>query len=73
MTIAVAGALALQEVTDAAVVVLLFSLANWLESACTSSARSAIAAVLALKPETGISADTGQLLQAPQEIVKNIV
>lgn len=59
MTVAVAGALAIQEVTEAGIVVFLFSLADWLESACTSSARRAIEEVLALKPETAILAQSG--------------
>lgn len=59
MTVAVAGALAIQEVTEAGIVVFLFSLADWLESACTSSARRAIEEVLALKPETAILAHSG--------------
>jgi cation transport ATPase len=60
MTVAIGGALALQEVTDAAAVVVLFFLADWLESSCTSSARNAIAAVLALKPELAVVASSGK-------------
>ena len=59
MTVAVAGALALQDVTEAASVVVLFSLADWLESACTASAKNAIAGVLALKPDTARLVETG--------------
>ena len=49
----------MQDVTEAAAVVVLFSLADWLESSCTSSARNAIAAVLALKPEVAVLANSG--------------
>ena len=59
MTLAVAGALALQNYCEAATVVVLFSLADFLESRCTGQARSAIATVLALRPEEAVEADTG--------------
>ena len=59
MTVAVGGALALQDVTEATSVVVLFSLADWLESACCASAKNAIAGVLALKPDMARLAETG--------------
>jgi hypothetical protein len=59
MTLAVAGALALQDVTEAAAVVVLFSMADWMETSCTATARNAISAVLALKPATAVLAGSG--------------
>jgi len=59
MTVAVAGALALQDVIEAAAVVVLFAVADWMESQCTASARDAISAVLALKPESATLSETG--------------
>ena len=65
MTVAVGGALALQDVTEATSVVVLFSLADWLESACTASAKNAIAGVLALKPDAARLAETGTACRRP--------
>ena len=56
MTLAVAGALALEDFVEAAAVVVLFAFAEFLESRCTASARNAVAAVLSLKPETALLA-----------------
>ena len=56
MTLAVAGALALEDFVEAAAVVVLFAFAEFLESRCTASARDAVAAVLSLKPETALLA-----------------
>lgn len=41
--------------------VVLFSLAEWLEVRATGRARDAISAVLALKPDTAVLAATGAL------------
>ncbi len=54
-----AGAIAIGDYTEAATVVVLFGVADFLEANCCGKARDAIAAVLALKPETAILADTG--------------
>ena len=62
MVIAVAGALALGNLLEAAGVVVLFGLAETLESRCTQAARDAIAGVLALKPDTAILQANGALL-----------
>lgn len=59
VVVAVAGALALQDVVEGAAVVVLFAVADWMETQCTSSARDAISAVLALKPEQAVLAETG--------------
>jgi Zn2+/Cd2+-exporting ATPase len=59
MTVAVAGAIALGDYSEAAAVVVLFSAADFLEGRCSNRARDAIAAVLALRPEAAVLADTG--------------
>ena len=60
MFLAVAGAVALQDYVEGAAVLVLFSVAQWLEARSTAAARAAIASVLALKPQTAILADTGE-------------
>ena len=64
MTLAVAGAIAIAEYTEAGAVVVLFSVADFLESRCTGQARDAISSVLSLRPETAILADSGQEVEA---------
>ena len=64
MTLAVAGAIAIGEYTEAGTVVVLFSIADFLESRCTGQARDAISSVLSLRPETAILADSGEEVEA---------
>lgn len=60
MIIAVAGAIAIGDYTEAAAVVALFGVAEFLEARCSRKARDAIAAVMALKPEVAILAQSGE-------------
>lgn len=59
LSIAVAGAIAIGDYTEAAVVCVLFALADFLETRCAGQARDAISAVLALKPETALLLSRG--------------
>ena len=60
MAHAPAGAIAIGDYTEAAAVVVLFGLAEWLETRAAGRARDAIAAVLALNPDTAVLAATGK-------------
>lgn len=64
ITLATAGAIAIGEYTEAATVVVLFSVADFLESRCTGQARDAISAVLSLRPEKTVIAATGEEVMA---------
>jgi Cd2+/Zn2+-exporting ATPase len=64
ITLATAGAIAIGEYTEAATVVVLFSVADFLESRCTGQARDAISAVLSLRPEKAVIAATGEEVMA---------
>lgn len=64
MTLAVSGAIAIGEYTEAGTVVVLFSVADFLESRCTGQARDAISSVLSLRPETAILAENGEEISA---------
>lgn len=64
MTLAVSGAIAIGEYTEAGTVVVLFSVADFLESRCTGQARDAISSVLSLRPETAVLADSGEEVPA---------
>ncbi|GAB4817246.1 hypothetical protein N2152v2_004292 [Parachlorella kessleri] len=52
MIIAAAGAIALGDYTEAATVVVLFSIADFLETRCSGQARDALAQVLAIRPDS---------------------
>ena len=69
MSPAPAGAIAIGDYTEAAAVVVLFGLAEWLETRAAGRARDAIAAVLALNPETAILAATGKHQHPPDHNV----
>ena len=64
------GAIAIGDYTEAATVVVLFGVADSLEANCVGKARNAIAAVMELKPETALLADSGEWwrLQAPSSV-----
>ncbi|WIA43783.1 hypothetical protein OEZ86_010205 [Tetradesmus obliquus] len=69
MTVAVAGALALQDFVEPAIIVFLFSFAQWLEHRCISQASNAVAALLTLQPETAVLADSGMAVPVGQVVV----
>eukprot|EP00898_Chlorokybus_atmophyticus_P009160 jgi/Chlat1/9245/Chrsp99S00715 len=58
MTIAVIGAIAIADYVEAAAVVVLFAYAKMLEDRCNRRASDCISAMLALKPETAVVANT---------------
>ena len=65
------GALALGDFTEAAAVVFLFALSEWLEVRATSRARQALSAIVNLKPEKAnlVHHETGELLLVPASAV----
>ncbi|KAL4442750.1 hypothetical protein ABPG77_006744 [Micractinium sp. CCAP 211/92] len=67
VTLATAGAIALEDYVEAAAVVVLFAVAEHWERCSTDKARDAVAAVLMLRPETARLAATGE--QLPVEAV----
>jgi Cd2+/Zn2+-exporting ATPase len=70
MVIAVAGALVLQEWFEAASVVFLFALAQWLEARTLERARQAIRALIELSPREAIVRRDGAELRVPVETVR---
>lgn len=70
MSIAVIGAFAIKEYSEAATVVFLFSLAELLESFSVSSARQAIRAVLKLTPQNAQVERNDEVISVPVSEVK---
>eukprot|EP00897_Mesotaenium_endlicherianum_P001465 jgi/Mesen1/1346/ME000013S00841 len=60
MLVAVVGAVGLGDYVEAATVVFLFSLAEWLESRSSEKARAALDALMALSPSVAVLAATGE-------------
>ena len=54
MTLAVIGAICIEDYVEGGAVVFLFALSEWLEDRATEKARVAISAVIALKPEKAV-------------------
>ena len=71
MFFAAVGACALQDYTEAAAVVFLFALSEWLEVRATSRARQALAAIVDLRPEEAnlVHPFTRELLTVPATAV----
>ena len=71
MFFASVGAIALQDFEEAAAVVFLFALSEWLEVRATSRARQALAAIVDLRPETAclVHPFTQELLTIPATAV----
>eukprot|EP00466_Bigelowiella_natans_P007412 jgi/Bigna1/143649/aug1.80_g18357 len=63
MVLAGAGAVAIGDVTEGATVVVLFGLSDWLESLATTSVREAIRAIIDLKPEVAVLAESRKTIQ----------
>ncbi|KAK9829953.1 hypothetical protein WJX72_008845 [[Myrmecia] bisecta] len=73
MTLAVIGAIAIGDYTEAAAVVVLFALAEFFEDRCGERARNAIAEVIALSPATAILAETGEQVSVDQLKIGDLV
>jgi Zn2+/Cd2+-exporting ATPase len=71
MLFASLGAVALQDFEEAAAVVFLFALSEWLEVRATTRARSALAAIVNLQPDkaTLVHPTTNELLVIPASLV----
>jgi Cd2+/Zn2+-exporting ATPase len=71
MLFASVGALGLRDYTEAAAVVFLFALSEWLEVQATSRARHALSAIVQLRPEKArlVHPTTHELLVVPAESV----
>jgi len=62
MSIAVIGAIVIQEYFEASAVVILFSLADFLQARASEKAKSALAEIIALRPEVATLANSGEIV-----------
>ncbi len=70
MSVAAIGAIAINAAVEAAVVVFLFSLGEWLESLAASSARAGIRSLINLVPKTALLLIDGEQRSVPAESLK---
>ena len=73
MTVAIAGACALQDFGEAAAVVVLFTLSEWLEARAMAKTTRAIGAVMALRPQTATRVGASSAVPVEDIAVGDIV
>jgi len=69
MSLAVIGAIAIGDYEEGAAVVVLFALSDWLETKATAKARNAIEAIISLRPEVAVLADSGETVEVEKVAV----
>lgn len=73
MTIAVAGACAMEDYSEAAAVVVLFAMSDWLSTRASARAKDAIVALIALRPDTAVMANDGTVIAVELVQIGDIV
>ncbi|KAJ0985173.1 hypothetical protein J5N97_003529 [Dioscorea zingiberensis] len=73
MLIAVGGALALRDYTEAGFIVFLFTIAEWLETMASHKATAGMSALMSLAPQKAILAETGQVVDARDVKVNTVL
>jgi len=73
MIIAASGACAIGDFSEAAAVVFLFGLSEWLEDMATAKARNALSALLNMKPESATFARTGETVPVERVAIGNVL
>ena len=73
IALAAAGAIAIGDYSEASIVVVLFCIADFLEERCTGQARDAISAVLALKPDVAVLAESGEEVPAADVVTGTMI
>ncbi|KAL3830120.1 hypothetical protein ACJIZ3_018922 [Penstemon smallii] len=71
--IAVSGSIALKDYWEAATIVFLFTIAEWLESRASHKATAAMSSLVNLVPQTAILADTGEEINADEVKLNTIL
>ncbi|PKA57555.1 Cadmium/zinc-transporting ATPase HMA2 [Apostasia shenzhenica] len=71
--IAVGGAVALRDFTEAAFIVFLFTIAQWLESMASLKATAGMNSLMSLTPQKAILAETGEEVEAKDVMINTII
>ncbi|KQK17390.1 cadmium/zinc-transporting ATPase HMA2 isoform X1 [Brachypodium distachyon] len=72
MLIAVAGAIALKDYSEAGFIVFLFTTAEWLETRASRKATAGMSSLMSMAPQNAVLAETGQVV-ATQDVKVNTV
>jgi Cd2+/Zn2+-exporting ATPase len=72
-TIAVIGACLMEDYSEAAAVVVLFALSDWLSTRATARARNAVVALIALRPDVAVLAHDGTIVPVEDVQVGTLV
>ncbi|XP_074560725.1 putative inactive cadmium/zinc-transporting ATPase HMA3 [Curcuma longa] len=73
MLMAVAGAVALEDYSEAGFIVFLFTIAEWLESLASHKASAGMSSLMRMAPQTAILAETGEVVNAQDVKVNTIL
>ncbi|KAL3825599.1 hypothetical protein ACJIZ3_021628 [Penstemon smallii] len=71
--IAVAGSIALHDYWEAASIVFLFTIAEWLESRASHKATAVMSSLVSLVPQKAVLADTGEEINADRVVLNTIL
>ncbi|CAA6674024.1 unnamed protein product [Spirodela intermedia] len=73
MLIAVGGSIALRDYWEAATIVFLFTIAEWLESRASYKATAVMSALMSMAPQKAVLAETGEVVNAKDVEVNTIL
>uniref|UniRef100_A0A0D9WTS1 HMA domain-containing protein n=1 Tax=Leersia perrieri TaxID=77586 RepID=A0A0D9WTS1_9ORYZ len=73
MLIAVAGAIALKDYSEAGFIVFLFTTAEWLETRASHKATAGMSALMSMAPQNAILAESGQVVAAQDVKVNTVI
>ncbi|KAL6873659.1 hypothetical protein ACP4OV_013741 [Aristida adscensionis] len=73
MLIAVSGAIALQDFSEATFIVFLFCTAEWLETRASHKATAGMSTLMSMAPQNAVLAETGQVVAAQDVKVNTII
>ncbi|CAM0909700.1 unnamed protein product [Alopecurus aequalis] len=73
MLIAVAGAIALKDYSEAGFIVFLFTTAEWLETRASRKATAGMSALMSMAPQNAILAETGQVVACQDVKINTII
>ncbi|XP_006656442.1 cadmium/zinc-transporting ATPase HMA2 [Oryza brachyantha] len=73
MLIAVAGAIALKDYSEAGFIVFLFTTAEWLETRASHKATAGMSALMSMTPQKAVLAETGEVVAARDVKVNTII